>query len=265
MRGSSPARYRGTQEGFSLIELVASAGIFLLLSILIFAFFRFGTRSFQEANTRHGLQIDALRVIESVQAELKRCNIASFDHLHGTADSREATATEGTMDRDAICFATLQDWHDKTNPNNFDLETQAPLWNRYLIYYATREETGRLIRLKIDPNPPPNGARQLPRDDFDGLVFDNPSLNKFDGKTSPYVELAKNVLEFKVLTRSDSADTDAIDADVASKLERGEILVSLKLKQKKQKGPVGPGPIRNFDYYELRVNLRPENSYPNNL
>lgn len=264
MISSGPIR-GSSERGFSLIELVASAAIFLLLSILIFAFFRFGTRSFQEANTRHGLQVDALRVMESIQAELKRSNIASVDHLHGSDDSREATVADGTVDRDALCFVTLQNWQDKTNPNNFDLESQAPLWNRYLIYYSTRDEIGRLLRLKIDPNPPPQGAKLLPRDDFEGLVFDNPTLNQFDGKTAPYVELAKNVLEFKVLTLDDDTDTDINDATAASKLQRGEILASLKLKQKKQKGPVGPGPIRDFDYYELRVNIRPENSYPNNL
>lgn len=243
-------------DGFAMIELVVSAGIFVILSILIFSFFRFGTRSFQQANAKQGIQVDALRVMESLQAELKRSSIASVDHLHGYDNGRTVTSVEGTVNRDAISFVTLDNWKDKTDGVNFDLKTQVPLWNTYMVFYATKEEIGRLIRLRVSPNPPPHGTVRFARSQFLNIIEDDPESNHFDGKIPPYVALAKNVLEFQVITND---DTDG------AHLGRGEVEISIKLKQKHQQRPNSSEPAREFDYYELRVNSRPENSYPNNL
>lgn len=239
--------------GFSLIELVIAVGIFGILSILIFSFFRFGTRSFQAATNKQGLQLDALRAMESLQTELKRSNRASVTVLDGP--SRTITApVEGPVQRNGVSFLTLKNWQDKTNPNNFDLESQAPLWNRYLVFYATKDEIGQFIRVKADPNPAPEGAIEMVQDDLDLLLRDDPSLNNFAGGTPPYTILTKNVLEFSAEEGKDGL----------GKLT-GDYKFSLKLKQKKAKGPVGPGPTRPFDYYEIEVVIKPENSYPNDL
>lgn len=240
------------KRGFSIIELVVAASIFVILSGLVFSFFRFGSRSFQQANAKHGLQTDALRTIESLQVELKRSNRSSVSLLNDT--TRQTNTPDGIQQRHAICFLTLKNWNDKTNPNNYDLETQAPIWNRYLVFYATTPEFGELIRLRLDPNPAPTGAIRLPDDELVKVVHDDPKLNVFDGVVAPYVILSKNVSAFSVAEGIDSGGK-----------KTGTYEASLKLKQKRPLNS-NPGELnRPYEYYELKVSIRPENSYPNDL
>lgn len=233
------------KRGFSLIELTVSCLIFMTLSALIFSFFRYGTRSFQKANQKHGLQSDALRSLESLQNELKRSSRTSVDVLSDS--SREMTVDGTPVHRDVISFATLKEWGDKTNSENYDLETGAPKWNRYWVFYATKAEQGHFIKLKVDPNPAPEASIKLPRADLDRLCYDNPDTNSFSGQTPAYVTLAKNVVNFEI-----------------GAPERGSYPVSLKLKEKHQVEATEPGARRPYDYYELRLRITPENSFPNN-
>lgn len=235
-----------SRKGFSILELVISASLFVGLSALIFSFFRFGTRSFQEVNAKHGLQNDALRIVESLQAEMKRTARAS--ELSINDESREMSIDGETVKRDVVSFLGLEDWRDHTNSENFDLETSAPNWNRYLVFYATKEETGRFVRLKIDPNPPPGAPLPLLQRDLDRLCYDEPSTNQYSGFSPPYVVLAKNVYHFEC------ADPN-----------QGNYAVSLKLREKHKLGATEPGARRLFDYYELKLNIRPENSFPNDI
>lgn len=234
------------QRGFSLIELIVCCALFVSLSVLVFSFFRYGTRAFQKANQRHGMQTDALRSVESLQHEFKRSSHASVSILN---DASRAMTVEGTpVQRDVVCFGSLKDWSDKTSSENFDLETTAPKWNRYWVFYATKEEEGRFIRLKADPSTPPDAPLRLIKSKFDLLYNDDPNANSFEGITPTYVSLAKNVFHFSI-----------------QEPQRGSYQFSLKLKEKHQLDSTEPGARRPFDYYELQLSIRPENSFPNDF
>ncbi|MCA9779756.1 MAG: type II secretion system protein [Candidatus Eremiobacteraeota bacterium] len=231
--------------GFSLIELMVAVSLFLGLSVLVFGFFRYGTRAFFTANQKHGMQMDALRTIESLQMELKRSARASVYPESGP--SRSMIVEGQTVQRDVISFATLKDFRDISSSENYDPTTGAPLWNRYWVYYATKEEEGRMVRLKVDPDPAPEAPVPLPQSDFERLYYDNPSSNTFEGQNPPYVVLAKNVYDFRVTG------------------VEGAFFISLKLKEKHQKETVEAGERRPYDYYEIDLSIRPENSFPNDL
>ncbi|HIB64582.1 MAG TPA: prepilin-type N-terminal cleavage/methylation domain-containing protein [Phycisphaerales bacterium] len=236
---------RSNLHGFSLIELVFAMGIFSIISVLIFAFFRFGTRSFSRANEKHGLQTDALRVAESLQLEMKRTNRSSVRILP-VNDTSDGEAVR----RDVVSFISLKDWKAKGDDDNFDRVTRAPLWNRYVIFYATGEDIGRLIRLRADPNPAPNAPVRIPTDDLDKLHFDNPSLNRIDGEVPEYIELSKSVFSF---------ETDEVK--LAGRTT-GEYDILLKLKQKRSRDQIESAEAREYDHYELSLRIRPENSFP---
>jgi type II secretory pathway pseudopilin PulG len=235
------------KRGLSLIELMVAVGLFLGVSILIFAFFRYGVRSFSQANQRHGMQTDSLRTIESLQVELKRSAVASV--LVENDGSRSLTVDGKVVQRDVIAFATLKDFRDISNSENYDTVTGAPLWNRYWVYYATKEEKGRIVRLKVDPDPAPEGPLPLLKDDFDRLYYDNPQTNSFEGETPQYVVLARNVYDFRITPAGAG----------------GSFLVSLKLKEKHQHEAVKASKRRSHDYYEIKLSIAPENSFPNDL
>ncbi len=236
-----------SQRGFALIEVIVASALFMVLSGLIFSFFSYGARSFQHVNSKHGLQMDALRVIESLQTELKRSALGSVTLRN---DSTRAALVDGeTVSRDVVNFATLQSWQDRTNSINFDLQTGVPKWNRYLTFYATTEPEGQLIRHRVDPNPPPETPLPISRDDFASLYYDDPSVNLFDGARPQYIALCKNVHEFSI----------------ERPLGESSFLVHLKLKERHTSSPQYGGQRRAYDYYELALTIRPENSFPNDL
>ncbi len=234
------------RRGFSILELVVAMSIFMILSVLIFSFFRYGTRSFYSANARNSLQSDALRVIEGLQLELGRSAHTSVRIVNDS--SRQVDIDGEQYQRDVISFVALEKWYDGLNTAQYDPDTGAPLWNRYWVYYADRSPEGKVYRLKVDPDPPPLAAVRLPRDQFDDLYNDDPNSNLFSGKLPGYTMLAKNVEEFSV-----------------KKVTEGEFNISIKLKEKHQKRPSEDGKVREFDFYEIQTNIRPHNSYPNNF
>lgn len=233
-------------RAFSLLELIVACSLFAALSVLIFTFFRYGTRAFQTVNQKHNLQLDALKSVESLKAELMRSAQSSV-YLDNSS-AREMTVDGETVHRDVMAFATLKNWHDKTNSENFEIETGAPRWNRYCIFYASREPDGQLIRLKVDPNPPPEAPIPLLRDQVSKLHYDDPQLNNFDGATPSFTILARNVYSFKI-----------------ESLLEGSYPITLKLREKHQVEAVEQGRRRDFDYYELKTRIIPENSFRNDL
>lgn len=230
------------RHGFSLLEVVIACALFGGLTTLIFSFFRFGTHAFMSANQRHGLQMDALRCADALTEDLERSSQASVSVLSGA--TRSVAIDTETVQRDVISFASIKNWRDHTNSENYNLDNGAPLWNRSLVYYATQETEGRFIRLRVDPIPPPETATPLLKKDLDKLHGDDPTTNVYGGETPPFAVLARTVYAFKV-----------------GALEQGSYPITLKLRTRHVTEAVEPGARRPFDYYQLDLRLAPENGY----
>ena len=227
--------------------MMFSVGLFGLLMIMVFAFFEFGTRSFYLSTMRQGVQADALRVITGLQTELKRTNRGTVS----TADRTCPVTINGRQpDRDGVSIGGLKDWTDRSNGNNFDLNSGQPKWNRYIIYYATvNPEAGTIYRLSVDPNPAPEAPLPIDPLELQALVNDDPNLNLFDGATPGYVLLSENVEEFRV---------------VRDEPEPGAFEVSLKLRSRRPPRP-GGNAAGEQETYEIVTSVATENTYPENL
>ncbi|MBX3172067.1 MAG: hypothetical protein KF760_31965 [Candidatus Eremiobacteraeota bacterium] len=229
-----------------MLELAIACMLFLGVLGIVFFFFRYGTRAFMTANQRQGVQADALRVMDGLQADLKRTAGKSVLILNNSARTR--TIETATVHRDAISLISLKDWSDPNNTENFDLAGSQPKWNRYWIYYASNDQDrGALIRLKVDPLPPPISPIPLTILKFANLCRDNPSFNNFDGSVPAHSYLCRNVYEFKV-------DRDG----------NNSFRLSLKLQEKRQLRPDG-GIVQGMETYQLQMFVRPENTYPQDL
>ena len=231
---------------FSLIELMLACSLFIGLLTVVFLFFRFGTRAFMTATQRQGVQADALRVMDGLQSDLKRTSGASVTCKRDASRIRNIAGIP--VHRDVVSFAGLKDWSDPSSTENFDVTNAQPIWNRYWIYYATtQDDRGSIVRLKFDPLPPPVSPRRLTTPELDSLCFDNPSLNTHDGLTPAFVYLAKNVYEFRF--------------EVAS---HNHFQISLKLQEKRRLRPDG-GKVEGLETYQLIMNVRPENTVPQEI
>jgi hypothetical protein len=234
------------RRGFSILELSVACCIFMGVLAIVFFFFRYGTRAFVTANQRQGVQADALRIMDGLQADLKRTAGRSVLVLN---DSSRVRSVDGVnVRRDAISLASLKDWSDPNNTENFDLAGSQPKWNRYWIYYASLDaDRGSLIRLKIDPTPPPISPVPLTISKFANLCKDNPALNNFDGATPAHSELSHNIYEFKLDRESNNS-----------------FRISLKLQEKRQLTPGGVK-AEGMETFQLQMYVRPENTYPQDL
>ena len=237
---------RNRARGFSVLELSVASALFLGLLGIVFFFFRYGTRAFVTANQRQGVQADALRVMDGLQADLKRTASKSVLILNSSSRTRLIDTT--TVHRDAVSLVSLKDWTDTNNTENFDLAGSQPKWNRYWVYYGTTDQDrGAIIRLKVDPLPPPISPIPLTIVKFANLCHDNPASNNLDGSVPLHSYLCRNLYEFKV-------DRDG----------NNSFRLSLKLQEKRQLRPDG-GVITGMETYQLQMYVRPENTYPQDL
>jgi prepilin-type N-terminal cleavage/methylation domain-containing protein len=238
---------RLSRKAFSLIELLVGVSLFSLLLIVVFAFFRFGTRAFQTASQRQGVQSDALRVMDGLQQEMKRTAADSVTVESGVGRTRIVGAH--TLPRHAVCFGGLKNWQDLASSEDYDLASGQPRWNRYWVFYATRDkDRGELLRLHVNPVPPPVAAKPMPNSELLDLIKDNPQLNRYRGNTPAVTQLARNVYEFSVSPVG---------------VEKEEFRISLKLQEVRLPRP-GESAVRRegLEIYQLVMNVRPENTFP---
>lgn len=123
------------KRGFSIVELLVAAGIFLALVAICFGSFEFGLKAAHTVNLRHNLQASASRVVLSLQNDLRRSSFASL-----SLEPR----TYGNVRRDGLCTAAMSNWND---PAAFNPTYAIAAYDRFVVYYATtEEEAARLIR-----------------------------------------------------------------------------------------------------------------------
>lgn len=222
------------KRGFSLLETVLATGFLALVTLLAFSLFGSGSRSLQLTVLRQDLQTQAQRTRMLFDRDVRRGSELVLSVANGAA-RQTVSVFGGTVQRDALAVATLDDW---LTPASYDPVDSRPLWDQYVVYYATTEPEGRLIRQVIQSGAPPyTGPLPLGPAQLD----DDPAVNA--GTIVTTQVLATSVDAFEVLVNPD-----------------GIVEASLRLRRAGMKRPDG---AENADEsLELDFFIRPENSPP---
>ena len=118
------------------------AGTFLL--------FRMGTRGFSRAVSESGAVGELQRATRVIQRDLR------LTHFLSASDrQREVSLSSGKVERDGVAVAGLSNWAE---PSNFEVGTELPKWNRWILFYADGGEKGQLHRLEIKRSRNTNGS-----------------------------------------------------------------------------------------------------------
>ena len=157
---------RSNLKGFTLIEALVSLVALGLLTLGLGALFIFSLNGFKQAGARQGTQAQILSVRVSLANDLPLSN------FRGAVVQERTKAVAGeNVRRDGLSIVSMSDWDDVSLYDAAGL----PRWDRHVVYYATLEDSGRLIRqlyqnTAIAPAPVP----------FLGLssrLSDNPASN----------------------------------------------------------------------------------------
>lgn len=152
---------------FTLLELVASLGIFAFVMGAIFLAFTHSTRTFQHSVLRQGLQGDSLR-LESLLGR----DVRMTDYHSTFTVARDYTMSGGRMvRRDGLSMAALSNWDDNSK---FDSVTGLPRWDQQIVYYASNDsDQGKLFRQVIGGG----GTTGLPYFALGSNLNADPNLN----------------------------------------------------------------------------------------
>lgn len=151
-----------------------------------FELFQWGSRAALLGQARAGLESEGRRLLLAVRMELLR---SDFDGLE-TDLTRTTLNPEGqTVPRHALSLLCLEDWSDGANINT---TAAAPLWDRYMVLYATRANPGQLVKQYYQPAGAPY---QGPMGSLAALLSDTPLSNP--GAASLHV-LSQSLESFRV-------------------------------------------------------------------
>lgn len=220
------------RRGFSLLEVLMSAFLLGILSLVLFELFRAGTGHFRVAILRQGGQGAARRAILAMERKIQQAYPEATALLN---DVSRTVVVEGvTYHRDALCLPDLSNWGDMTcfTPGGL------PIWDRYTIIYATAEvPVGRLVLLTIDP-----GASGVsgPWAGFTPAFLTTPPPPPGGAVLSSKV-LAQDVLDFSVVADSES------------------FVVDLRLRGRALGPAHGPARVEDF---QARMRAKPQNRLP---
>lgn len=176
-------------SGFSLLEAIVMMAVLSGLIGGVFMLFTYSVQGFNQALSRQGLSGENEAIRQKLTADFRPTHFATVGVVPRTTSLDDGT----DVSRDAFSFATLSNWRDS---GNF-YSTGIPRWNRQVVYYPTREESGRLIRQVINTGPitPPR-----PYSDLSANLSDLPESNA-DLEQSNV--LSRNVLSLTV-SRNDA-------------------------------------------------------------
>ena len=139
------------RRGFSLLELSVSLSILSLVLVGIFGVFEMGQASFHFASLRQGLQNEARVAFNVLSNDLRHSSLVTVTalprRLSLVLPRQESKGTQ-TLDRDGLCLASVQNWSD---PGATDAVTGFPNFDSFLVYYATGEPEGSLVRQLVTP------------------------------------------------------------------------------------------------------------------
>lgn len=227
---------RRRTRGMSLLETVFSLGILSVVMLAIFGIFSIGQRSFHFASLRQGLQSEARKAWTLLKQDLRLSNFVATTARARTSSlllpRREA---EGLVpvDRDGLCLPSLRDWASATSINEV---TGFPNFDCYIVYYASEDPEGRLIRQIIQPST----VGPYP---FEGFTLNQDPLTNAHRVGNPRI-LSNRVLSFR------------------ARKDEGSRLIRLSVRFRGM-GAGKPGSQKNADEtFELSLQIYPENTYP---
>ena len=136
-------------RAFSLSEVIVVCALMGLVMGGVFLLFHMGTRGFSRAVSESGAVGELQRASRVIQRDLRLTHF-----LSASERQREVTTSAGTFDRDGLAVAGVSNW---AAPSNFEAGTELPKWNRWILFYASRDEKGKLYRLEMVRNPDSKG------------------------------------------------------------------------------------------------------------
>lgn len=220
------------RRGQLIVEMLLALGMLSLLLVLVFGAFGMSTRIFTESTLRQSAeqQLKTVRVLLERDIELTNFWLANV----------VTRPVSGGRSRDALSMVGLSEWN---NASLFQSDTQRPAWDRQLIWYATTESPGRLIRQVAAPP----------------TVAPSPYLNQ------PYAALGENLAEAspegnKNVLSTRYLSAGVLDFRVAARLQNATLRLELHLQQK------GTGRAQSMarveDHLQVVWQFQPRNTWP---
>lgn len=214
-------------SGFTLIELVVSASIFLMVfGTGVWAVSR-GVHLYAESTIRQGLQRDIQTIAALLREDGSKTNFFRTQNLSGSAVGGES--------RDALAMVAMNSWQGDLPLDDLGL----PAWNNVVAYLSTQEEPGHFVRAVVRPDTVPVQSPQLA-----------PILQGLLAHALPAGDL---LLSEKLLSQSVS------EFEVTPLTTLGLLQCQLKLADDVVQ-PDGLGSRR--EVLEVQVLLHPQNTWP---
>lgn len=158
-----------------------------VLMTLAFGAFALSTRLFQDTTIRQSAEVQLRTIKVLLQRDLELTNFWQISHVPRTV---------GSEPRDAMALVGLGDWQ---SPSNFQVASDRPLWDRYIVWYATQQSPGRLVRQLVQP---PLSGNPFYTGSYSGLSTSlsdsDPGSNRFASQTRV---LSETVSEFELVPR----------------------------------------------------------------
>jgi hypothetical protein len=134
--------FRGSAAAFGLMDLIVSMAAVGFVFGIVFLLFSYGVGGYALLDARQGVQGDALKARTQLERDFSLSHFDSVGVVQGNFEGFE---------RDIVCCLGLSDWND---PARFS-DNGLPLWDRYIVYYATADQgSGSLMRAELAPEVP---------------------------------------------------------------------------------------------------------------
>ncbi len=191
------------KSGQLLLELLLAMGLLGLVVGLVFLSFRSTVRVFGESTLRQSAeqQLNAIRVLLERDTELTNFWLAKV---------APRTSTNGSS-RDAFSMVAVSDWN---NSSRFQSGTFRPAWDRQVVWYATEQTPGRLVRQANAPTPVPPST-----------YLNSPYSLLSPGVSDSSLESGHAILSTRYLSE------DVVHFQVTSKVQNATLRVKLHLQK----------------------------------
>lgn len=253
--------YFSKDSGTTLIEALITTLVFSVVSFAVFAVFNMGSNNWKLMVMRHGMQADGRKALSMLEADLRRTHYSSVNI--DNSSGRFVTVGSSTYERSSLCMAGLDDWKTITN---YDSASSRPIWNRYILYYATKETarqgsenlgpSGRFLRILINPCtpgiPPCSSIGQFAYVNLTSVI------SSLDADPDAWLAANSSGANPLVVSYSSLADVNffAANKDDIHKIVQLTFQTRKKTTLAEQ-GARGQG----YETLQLNLNLAPQNSY----